>query len=190
MASNKAVAQILNVLADSRPGSRLPDDDRLDRMIEAYALVLKPVPDDLLKRAAVLAARQPGDFLPSAGTLYDLALDLADDAPDSGEAWGQAWTLICRGEMPALDVDLSVPRAPLVVHPRVRTAVQALGGVGALQELDKKGLHRHQFEQAYKSLREEWKRKTAMEGFIGPERQLKAPRRGSLAGNVQQRDSD
>ena len=98
MATKEAVTRALAFLARTKPGTDLAAVG-----VDEYVAVLRPVPDELLLDAAVLCAREPGAFLPDAGTLYTRALDLADDNPAPVEAWAMAVKAASTGRKDSLD---------------------------------------------------------------------------------------
>ena len=82
MADFAVVTEVLNMLLQTKPGTALPDNT-----VEAYTMVLEPIPNDTLMEAAVVLARKPGAFIPDAGTIFQAALDLMDTEPSADEAW-------------------------------------------------------------------------------------------------------
>lgn len=183
MASANAILKVINLLADSRPGTKLPTGEQIEDMLIAYSAILEPVPDDLLLKAAIVLARNPSQYqgsrpLPSAGELYSMALELADNAPTVDEAWKQALWLAAHPPYPGLDHDLTIKPDNRQVHPRVRATLEAIGG---MQKVDELGILRHQFEEQYCRLKTEWVAKAALEGGEAfANRQLEAPRAGGM----------
>lgn len=139
MANLNDVANAVEFLLASRSGTRLDDED-LTRLLKAYALVLSPIPTDLLWKAALDLSRHSGDFLPGAGQIYTRALELADDTPTVEEAWPDVLAVICG--------------KPRDLHPRAARALEALGGAATLQDATKNDIYRAQFFKQYERERE------------------------------------
>jgi len=133
MATKRKIRETVVVIAGSKPGTSLEDV-----RMESYVLALEPVPDEVLDRLATFFVRQAGDFMPSAGTIYQKALDLMDPEPSADEAW-VAVSRHVKG--------LSGP--PLT--PRAARALAALGGKAALGEAGKDSMYRAMFVKAWES---------------------------------------
>ena len=141
MAGIDAVTNVLAYLCGTRPGTDLA---RVDA--EAYRIALEPVPNALLKEAALVASRQTGDFLPSAGTLVQIALDLADRELPEADAWELVRKIACGGQAE--------------LPPRAAEALRAIGGPkGWPADM---GIKRAQFAKAYEAARLEWRRRAAL----------------------------
>ena len=142
MASIEAVRKALTFLSKTKPASDLDSVDA-----EAYRIVLEPVDDRTLERAVALVARQAGDFLPSAGTLYQAALDLMDGSPSPSDAWEIALRYACTPR----------PYKPEFQLPeRVRKSLAGMGDPGNWETKDY-GYLRVQFEKAYREETERWR---------------------------------
>ena len=146
MATVETVGQVLDLLITTRPGSRVQNSDRL---VKAYAVILEPVSDRVLWQAAMIAARQKGEFLPSAGTLFELALDLMDSAPTAEEAWPQ----VLKVAQGSADLD-SLPR-------RAQRVVERIGGIEGWTE-EEIGFKRAAFIKAYEAERRRERRAISM----------------------------
>jgi len=144
MAMIEMVKKILTLLSQTKPGTDLSTVN-----IEAYHLVLAPVPDEVLEQASLILARQPGAFLPSAGDLYDASLDLLDESPDVADAWA----LVLRRARGA-DVDLPA---------RAAKAVARIGGTTGWLEKDI-SYRRREFMEAYGEAGREWRERMALPG--------------------------
>ena len=84
MATIECVTEVLDLFARSKPGTNIKD---FEKVAQAWYLVLEPLADEWVMGAAVRLARQGGDFLPSAGAVYEAALDDLDPEPNAAEAW-------------------------------------------------------------------------------------------------------
>jgi len=146
MATIDTVKKALTLLSKTRPGTDLSTVS-----VEAYQAVLSPIPDRVLERVSILAARQPGAFLPSAGDLYDAALNLLDDQPNVDDAWVLVWEK-ARGysvELPA----------------RTAAALKAIGGIPqGGWEMGDVPFRRQEFVKIYEAEQRRWKQQAAMPG--------------------------
>jgi len=138
------VKDILTMLCRSKPGTNL---NKID--LGTYHAILEPIPGDVLKRAAIVMARQSGSFPPSAGDLYQKALDLMDDSPDVGEAWALVLRK-ARGE----EVDLPE---------RVARAAALIGGTRGWMDKDV-DYKRREFAKAYERAGREWRERASLPG--------------------------
>ena len=151
MARTEVVEEVIALLRDSKPAEwgkfRAMDGEDYERILANWTRVLAPVADAVLLQVAVIAARKGGAFLPSPGDLYELALDLLDDAPDPDEAWAVA---------------LEYARTPYIYKPefklpeRVRLALKGMGDPGQW-EVAKYGFRRSQFRESYERETERWR---------------------------------
>lgn len=153
MADRTTVEEVMAFLRDNKPAEwdrfKGMSADEYDRIITNWARTLEPVPDTVLLQVAVIAARQPGAYMPPPGALYDAALDLLDNAPDVADAWAlvEKQARGSRAELPD----------------RVSKAVARMGGTGGWKE-DEMGIKRAQFSKEYDRVRSEWKRQAALPG--------------------------
>ena len=155
MASRQCIVNILDLFVRSKPGARLDDPDKV---VEAWALVLDPLPDDVVKAAAVNLARRDGDFMPSAGAVYQGALSLMDDEPSADDAWMQ---VLEHAKRATLGND-----NPVKLEGRTERALELIGGdVG--WNLDEIQFRRREFVQVYDSLEKQWRNQAALPG--GPQ---------------------
>jgi hypothetical protein len=142
MATRDTVKRVMTLLAETRPGTDLAKIG-----LDAYVLVLEQVPDDKLTEAAVLLAREPGDFLPSAGTLFDRALDLMDQEPPAEDAWALV-------ERKARGKAVDLPER----------AAAVLANLGNWQDwtVDDLPFRKREFMDLYDKQRARWKRERAL----------------------------
>jgi len=84
MATIQCVTEILDLFARSKPGANIRD---FEKVAQAWYLVLEPLADEDVMDAALRLARTGGDFLPSAGAVYEAVLDDLDREPDAAAAW-------------------------------------------------------------------------------------------------------
>jgi hypothetical protein len=149
VATYEAVNRCLKHLILVKPGSRLQDD--VDTIVNAYMLELEAVPDNLLWQATLAVGREPTEFMPSAGQLYQAALDLMDNQPDSG----QAWALVVKAA--------SGNKADL--PPLVQSAIDGIGGLDMLRH-DKESnnsIHRARFIEQYEAARRRERRRAILD---------------------------
>ena len=144
MATTETVKKALAFLGQVKPGTDLGTIS-----MEAYQAVLAPIPDDVLEKVAIIFARQSGSFLPSAGDLYDAALDLVDDSPDVGEAWALVLRK-ARGGNPDLPE-------------RAARAAAMMGGTAGWLAKDE-DYKRREFAKAYEAAGREWRERMALPG--------------------------
>ena len=143
MASRETVEKVYALLGTTRPGADLTKID-----IEACAMVLEPIPDSALLEAAVIVSRQEGDFLPSAGTLFQTALGLLDTELPADEAW----TLVLKHSQSA---SLGANN-PVKLPERAGRALELIGGdVG--WSLDEIPFRRKEFIEVYGGLAKRWR---------------------------------
>lgn len=108
--------KILAVLEDLYPRFKLEA-----RVVEAYYAILKDLPVDLLK-AAALQIGATSKWFPAASELRSAAFDLVeheDGVPTAGQAWGEV--------VRKIGTDGYI-RTPEFSHPLVGDAVEAVGG--------------------------------------------------------------
>ena len=148
MAARETVEKAYALLGSTRPGADLT---KLD--VEACTMVLDPIPDDAVLKAAIMLSRKEGDFLPSAGTLFQTALDLLDSEPPADEAW----TLV---RQHASHASLSTTN-PVHLPERIATALENIGGdIG--WTLDEIPYRRREFIAAYERLGKQWRTSIAL----------------------------
>ncbi len=158
MATLEVVERAMELLARSKPGT-----DLATVSVEVYALVLEPVPDDVLLQAAVVLARSPGAFLPDAGTLYETSMDLTDQEPPAEDAW----LLVLKHSRNA-----SLGRDnPVQLPVRAARALRRIGGDEGWKE-DEFPFRRKEFLEVYGTLRARERREAALALPEGDARKL------------------
>ena len=145
MASEQCVVNILDLFTRSKFGTKIQD---FQQTVEAWMLVLEPLGDDVVMRAAVTLARNDSDFVPSAGAVYQGALSLLDTEPDVDLAW-QAVLEVARG------------RSGIDLGDRAERALAAIGGCGGWLE-DELHFRRKDFIEAWNRQERKWRDNAAM----------------------------
>ena len=148
MASREAVEQAYSLLGTTRPGADL---DKID--IGACAMVLDPIPDEVLLSAAMAESRKGGDFLPSAGTLFQASLDIMDTEISADDAWALV-------EKHSRNASLR-DNNPVKLPDRAARALELIGGdIG--WRLDEMPFRRKEFLEVYGRLRQSWRDQAAL----------------------------
>ena len=148
MASQGAVEKAYALLGTTRPGADL---EKID--IGACTMVLDPIPDEVLLQAAVIASRKEGDFLPSAGTLFQTSLSIMDTELSADEAWTQ---VLKHSKKATLGNN-----NPVKLPDRAARALDLIGGdVG--WNLDELPYRRKEFLTVYERLAQDWRDRAAL----------------------------
>lgn len=164
MATIEAVTDVLDFLVRNKPGAPKMDVDEFEKTAQAWYVTLEPLCDEVVMQAAVVLAREKGDYLPSSGTLYNYCLDLMDDQPSADDAWA----LVDRYRHHA---SLGVNN-PVKLPDRAMAALRAMGGNCGMWLEDDIAFRRREFLEAYGNLRARWKRESALALPAGEGRRL------------------
>ena len=150
MADFAVVTEALNLLLQTKPGTTLPDNT-----VEAYALVLEPIPNETLMQVAVMLTRKPGAFMPDAGTIFQAALDLIDEEPDADEAWEHIVQYSKAASRPPED-------NPTKLTDRERRALDLMGGNCGDWLVKDYPFRRREFVEIYNAQERKWRDNAAM----------------------------
>ena len=167
MADFAVVTEMLDLLLQTKPGTMLPDNT-----VEAYTLVLEPIPNEELMQAAILLSRKPGAFIPDAGTIYQAALDLLDTEPSADEAWEHVLQYSKAASLP----DASNPTK---LTEREKRALDLMGGNCGMWLVDEMHFRRREFIEIYQGQERKWRDDAAM---ALPGGQAAVPRRPNAGG--------
>ena len=150
MADFAVVTEALNLLLQTKPGTMLPDNT-----VEAYTLVLEPIPNETLMQAAVLLTRVPGAFMPDAGTIFQAALDLMDTEPPADEAWEHVLKYSSAASLSDAD-------NPTKLTAREKRALQLMGGNCGDWLVKDFPFRRREFIEIYQRQEQRWRDDAAM----------------------------
>lgn len=146
MASENCVINILDLFTRTKFGTKIAD---FQQTVEAWCLVLEPLSDDVVMQAAVALARNGSDFVPSAGAVYQAALDLLDTEPDVDEAWTHIVQYSKNASRPP-------EHNPVKLTEREAKALAAIGGCAGWLETDLP-FRRKDFIEAYGRQERQWR---------------------------------
>jgi len=150
MASVKCVADILDLFVRSKPGARLND---ADNVVQAWCMVLDPLDDEVVYEAALDLARKDGDFLPSAGAVFQGALDLLDTELGGDEAWTQVLKYSKSASLRENN--------PVKISDRVAEALRLMGGNCGDWLVDDLPFRHREFLDVYGRLEKTWRDQVA-----------------------------
>jgi hypothetical protein len=152
MATVECVTDALDLLVRSAPGFQGIED--FEKTVQAWAAILEPVPDDLLRQAAVLTAREGWEYksFPKAGDLYQAAMDLADTEPPAEEAW-----LAVKRHSQNVNAIVN----PVKLEGRAAEALRLMGGDRGWMEDEYPFLER-KFKEIYAGLRKRERQQQAL----------------------------
>ncbi len=158
MATDEAIRMMFEVLGSVWPR----DDDRVsDLSLSVYARCLADIPDDLLS-AATLRVVSEQTFFPRPAEIRQAAIALRwPDELTGVEAWGRlgAWMRHWpAGGRWVGDCHIEPPPLP----PRVKRAVDAVGGLSYLRTSEDTVADRARFVQVYDALAERERREATM----------------------------
>jgi len=147
MASKECVMNVLDLFVRSKPGARLHD---ADNVVVAWCLILEPIPDGVVMEAAVMLARDQGDFLPSAGSVFQTALGLLDTEPSAEEAWEHVLQYSKTASRPPED-------NPVKLTERESRSLELIGGNCGQWLIKDHPFRRKEFIEAYGGLAKRWR---------------------------------
>ena len=150
MASEECVVNILDLFTRSKFGTRIND---FQQTVEAWMLVLHPLDDGVVMEAAVTLARNDSDFVPSAGAVFQAALDLLDTEPGGDEAWTQVLKYSKSASLRANN--------PVKISARVAEALRLMGGNCGDWLVDDLPFRRREFLDVYGRLEKTWRDQVA-----------------------------
>lgn len=154
MASEDCVVNILDLFTRSKFGTKIQD---FQQTVEAWMLVLEPLSDDVVMRAAVGLARNGSDFVPSAGAVYQGALDLLDDEPTADEAWTHVLQYSKAASRPDAD-------NPTKLTAREKKALDLMGGNCGMWQIDEYQFRRKEFIEVYNRQEKQWRAQATLPG--------------------------
>ena len=152
MASENCVINILDLFTRSKFGTKIQD---FQQTVEAWMLVLEPLGDDVVMKAAVALARNDSDFVPSAGAVYQGALSLLDEEPSADEAWEHVAQYSKSASLPP-------EHNPVKLTDRERKALELMGGNCGMWLVDEMHFRRREFIEIYQRQEQRWRDKAAM----------------------------
>jgi len=150
MASEECVVNILDLFTRSKFGTRIND---FQQTVEAWMLVLHPLDDGVVMEAAVTLARNDSDFVPSAGAVFQAALDLLDTEPGGDEAWTQVLKYSKSASLRENN--------PVKISGRVAEALRLMGGNCGDWLVDDLPFRRREFLDVYGRLEKTWRDQVA-----------------------------
>ena len=150
MASEECVVNILDLFTRSKFGTRIND---FQQTVEAWMLVLHPLDDGVVMEAAVTLARNDSDFVPSAGAVFQAALDLLDTEPGGDEAWTQVLKYSKSASLRENN--------PVKISARVAEALRLMGGNCGDWLVDDLPFRRWEFLDVYGRLEKTWRDQVA-----------------------------
>ena len=152
MASENCVINILGLFTRSKFGTKIQD---FQQTVEAWMLVLDPLPDDVVMKAAVTLARNDSDFVPSAGAVYQGALSLMDTEPPADEAWEHVLQYSKAASLPDAD-------NPTKLTAREKRSLQLMGGNCGDWLVKDFPFRRREFIEIYQRQEQRWRDDAAM----------------------------
>ena len=154
MASEDCVINILDLFTRSKFGTKIQD---FQQTVEAWMLVLQPLPDDVVMQAAVTLARQDSDFVPSAGAVYQGALGLMDTEPPADEAWEHVLQYSRAASLPDAD-------NPTKLTAREKRTLDLMGGNCGQWLVKDYPFRRREFIEIYNGQEKRWRDQAALPG--------------------------
>ena len=152
MASENCVINILDLFTRSKFGTKIQD---FQQTVEAWMLVLEPLGDDVVMRAAVTLARNDSDFVPSAGAVYQEALSLLDTEPGADEAWEHIVQYSKADSLPDAD-------NPTKLTDREKRSLELMGGNCGDWLVKDYPFRRREFVEIYNAQERKWRDNAAM----------------------------
>ena len=152
MASEQCVVNILDLFTRSKFGTKIQD---FQQTVEAWMLVLEPLGDDVVMKAAVTLARNDSDFVPSAGAVYQGALSLLDTEPSADEAWEHIVQYSKAASRPPED-------NPTKLTEREKRALDLMGGNCGDWLVKDYPFRRREFVEIYNAQERKWRDNAAM----------------------------